>query len=98
MKGMEEKGPRELQGIAVSPGIIIGKAHLVDRSRMKILYQYLIGEDQIQKELKRFQEAISEVENQLVTLKRQMSDQLKQHSLKRLLTGFLMRRSTPSGR
>jgi phosphotransferase system enzyme I (PtsI) len=36
-----------MQGIPVSPGIIVGKAHLVDRSTVNILYQYLIDEKQV---------------------------------------------------
>ena len=40
-------GKKTIRGIPVSPGIIIGKARLVDRSRVKILYQYLINGDQI---------------------------------------------------
>ena len=45
---MSTAGRKEMQGIAVSPGIIIGKARVVDRSRVKIMYQYLIGEDQVE--------------------------------------------------
>jgi phosphotransferase system enzyme I (PtsI) len=69
----------KLQGIAVSRGIVIGKAHLVDRSRVKILYQYLIDEEQLGKEVERFKEALNTTKDQLVALKNGMPDQLKEH-------------------
>jgi len=49
---------KKLKGIAVSSGIIIGKAHLIDRSRVKILYQYLISDQQVSKEVERFKDAL----------------------------------------
>ncbi len=71
---------RKLKGIAVSPGIIIGKAHLIDRSRVKILYQYLISEQQVNKEVERFKEAINAAKDQIIHLKNRMSEQIKRHS------------------
>ncbi|MBW1849997.1 MAG: phosphoenolpyruvate--protein phosphotransferase [Deltaproteobacteria bacterium] len=65
---MTENGdaaPKELSGIGVSPGIIIGKAHLVDRSRVKIRYQYIINDKQLKKE---------------TTLRDRMPDQVKEHA------------------
>ena len=38
---------KALRGVAVSPGIVIGKARVIDRSKVKIFYQYLIGDDQL---------------------------------------------------
>ncbi len=69
-----------LRGIAVSPGIIIGKARLVDRSKQKIIYQYLINEREIYKEVTRFREALHATKEQIVTLKNRMSDQIREHS------------------
>lgn len=71
---------KRLRGIAVSPGIIIGKAHLVYRSRVKILYQYLIRDEQLNKEVKRFEKALSITEKQILNLKNRMPDQVKEHS------------------
>ena len=51
MTGHQRTDVNKLNGIAVSPGIIIGKARLVDRSRAKILYQYLISEKQVGREV-----------------------------------------------
>jgi len=69
-----------MQGIPVSPGIIIGKAHLVDRSRVKILYQYLIDEKQVSGEVERFENALRITEEQLQTLKNKMPEHVKGHS------------------
>ncbi len=79
---------KSLKGIAVSPGIIIGKAHLVDRSRVKILYQYLINDDHINKEVDRFREAIDATEQQLITLKDRMPEQVQEHAF--ILDSHLM--------
>jgi phosphotransferase system enzyme I (PtsI) len=72
-------GEKTIRGIPVSPGIIIGKARLVDRSRVKILYQYLITGDQVNREVERFKEAIRATEEQLTMLKERMPDQVNQH-------------------
>ena len=72
--------PKELQGIGVSPGIIIGKAHLVDRSKIKIRYQYIINDNHISREVDRFKEAIATTREQLVTLKSSMPDHVKDHA------------------
>jgi phosphotransferase system enzyme I (PtsI) len=71
---------KTLKGIAVSPGIIIGKARLVDRSRVKILYQYLIGEQQLKREVERFREALEAAKQQIIDLKNKMPDQVKKHA------------------
>jgi phosphotransferase system enzyme I (PtsI) len=74
-----ERIPR-LQGIAVSPGIIIGKARLVDRSRVKILYQYLISREKVTEEAERFRKALQAAKAQIVTLKNRMPALIKEHS------------------
>jgi phosphotransferase system enzyme I (PtsI) len=79
MIDQEIAGEKTIKGIPVSPGIIIGKARLVDRSRVKILYQYLITGDQVNREVERFKEAIRATEEQLTILKERMPDQVNQH-------------------
>lgn len=81
-------GKEKLSGIAVSPGIVIGKARLVDRSRQKIIYQYLINEREINREVERFKEALNLTKEQILTLKNGMSDSIKQHSF--ILDAHLM--------
>jgi len=69
-----------LKGIAVSPGIIIGRARLVDRSKQRIIYQYLLNGKEVKKEVKRFKEALKLTKKQIIDLKNRMSDQIKEHS------------------
>jgi phosphoenolpyruvate-protein phosphotransferase (PTS system enzyme I) len=79
---------KKLKGIAVSPGIIIGKAHLIDRSRVKILYQYLISDQQVNKEVERFKDALTAAKDQITHLKNRMPEQIKKHSF--ILDSHLM--------
>jgi phosphotransferase system enzyme I (PtsI) len=79
---------KSLKGIGVSPGIIIGKARLLDRSRVKILYQYLITDEHINKEVERFRKAIDATEQQLITLKDRMPEQVQDHAF--ILDSHLM--------
>jgi phosphotransferase system enzyme I (PtsI) len=69
-----------MQGIPVSPGIIVGKAHLVDRSKVKILYQYLIDKKQVAGEVERFENAIRATEEQIKVLKNRVPEHVKEHS------------------
>ena len=70
-------GERELRGVAVYPDIVIGKAHLIDRSRVKILYQCFVNGEDLDREVERFEEAVHAVENQFVSLKNKMPDKVK---------------------
>ena len=80
MTGHPVQENNTLQGIAVSPGIIIGKARLVDRSKAKINYQYLISEQQTQREVERFKEALSTTKEQIMVIKKRIPDQIKEHA------------------
>ena len=77
-----------LRGIAVSPGIIIGKARLVDRSKVKIFYQYLVNNDQLNREVERFKDAVHATEIQLNSMKNGMPEKLKGHAF--ILDSHLM--------
>ncbi|MBW2029152.1 MAG: phosphoenolpyruvate--protein phosphotransferase [Deltaproteobacteria bacterium] len=89
MTASAEKGQiRKLRGIAVSPGIIIGKARLIDRSRVRIFYHYLINEEQTSHEVRRFKEATEAAKRQIVDLKARMPDHIKDHSF--ILDSHLM--------
>lgn len=85
---MTETPLRKLKGIAVSSGIIIGKARLIDRSRVKILYQYLISDQQVNKEVERFKDALNAAKDQIIHLKNRMPEQIKRHSF--ILDSHLM--------
>jgi len=58
-----------LKGVAASPGIAIGKAYLVDRSKVRVLYQYLINESFIEEEVSRFEQAVARTEAQIEAIK-----------------------------
>ena len=77
-----------LQGIPVSPGIIIGKARLVDRSRVKILYKYLVSDKQVNREVDRFKRALEAAKTQISTLREKMPDQVRSHAF--ILDAYLM--------
>jgi len=77
-----------LQGIAVSPGIIIGKARLVDRSKQKIVYQYIVNEKDLNREVERFKNALQVTKDQISAVKNNLPEQLKQHAF--ILEAHLM--------
>jgi phosphotransferase system enzyme I (PtsI) len=69
-----------IQGIGASPGIIIGKAYLVERSKVR-LPQKRIQPDQVEEEVKRFLKAIQESRNQLMEIKEKILDlEVRRHS------------------
>ena len=84
----QDEDIHKLKGIAVSPGIVIGKARIIDRSKVKIFYQYLIHEEQVNKEVERFRDALETTKNQIVTLKDRMPEQIKKHAF--ILDAHLM--------
>jgi phosphotransferase system enzyme I (PtsI) len=68
-----------MTGIAVSPGITLGKARVIDRSRVKILYQYLISDKQVTLEVDRFKDALNITKDHIVKLRNSMPESLKAH-------------------
>jgi phosphoenolpyruvate-protein phosphotransferase (PTS system enzyme I) len=80
MRPSQNEKVKKLRGIAVSRGIIIGKARLVDRSRVKILYQYLVNDQQVSREVDRFKEALQAAKEQIVAVKNKMPEQLRKHA------------------
>src|SRR5512136_2107720 len=69
-----------IQGIGASPGIVIGKAYLVERFKVR-LPQRRIGAEQTDEEVKRFFHAIQESKNQLTEIKEKILDpQVRKHS------------------
>jgi phosphotransferase system enzyme I (PtsI) len=80
MIGPQAENMEKLKGIAASPGIIIGKARLVDRNREKILYEYLINEKQAKLEVDRFKEALNKTRKQLSGLKKKLPENIKKQA------------------
>jgi phosphotransferase system enzyme I (PtsI) len=69
-----------IQGIGASPGIILGKAYLVERFKVR-LPQKRINPDQVEEEVRRFHKAIQESRNQLMEIKEKILDpEVRQHS------------------
>ena len=69
-----------IQGIGASPGIIVGKAYLVERSKVR-LPQKGIHPDQVEEEVKRFLKAIQESRDQLMEIKEKILDpEVRRHS------------------
>jgi phosphoenolpyruvate-protein phosphotransferase (PTS system enzyme I) len=69
-----------LQGIGASPGVIIGKAYLVERSKVR-LPQKKIEADRVDAEIGRFLKAIHESRDQIIAIKERILDpEVRQHS------------------
>ena len=69
-----------IQGIGASPGIIIGKAYLLERFKVR-LPQKRINPEQVEGEVKRFLNAIEESRDQLTEIKEKILDmEVRKHS------------------
>jgi phosphoenolpyruvate-protein phosphotransferase (PTS system enzyme I) len=71
---------RFLKGIGASAGVAIGRAYLVDRSRVKVIYQYLLDNNKVDEELERFRQAVSRAEAQLQQIQEEIPDEIKDHA------------------
>lgn len=77
-----------IQGIGASPGIIIGKAYLIERFKVR-LPQKRIDSTRVGEEVKRFLNAIEESRSQLAEIKEKILDpQVRKHSF--ILDVYLM--------
>jgi phosphotransferase system enzyme I (PtsI) len=76
----EEKGDSAvLKGIGVSPGVVIGPAFLLDYHKVKILKRQ-IEKGEIDQEKQRFENAVSEAENQIKQLIAEIPEEFREHS------------------
>ena len=64
-----------LKGIPASPGIAIGKALLLDREQY-VIPKRIIKEDQIQNEVKRFKDALIQTKNEILEIKKRISEEM----------------------
>jgi len=69
-----------MTGVAASPGIVVGKAYLVDRSKVEIYYQYLIDESFIDDEIKRFEKAVQQAQAQLEEIRADIPADIGNHA------------------
>jgi phosphotransferase system enzyme I (PtsI) len=71
---------RSIHGIGASPGIVLGKAYLIERFKVR-LPQKRITPVQIEEEVRRFLKAIQESRDQLVKIKEKILDpQVRRHT------------------
>jgi phosphotransferase system enzyme I (PtsI) len=82
LRGIEKNGgqPPEKQeivkyGISASPGIVIGKAFLQD-SELLVVPQTKLAEDQIEKEIERFQNTLEKTSEELSSIKSHIAEQM----------------------
>jgi phosphotransferase system enzyme I (PtsI) len=69
-----------IQGIGASPGIVVGKAYLLERFKVR-LPQKRIGRGRVEEEVKRFLRAIEESQDQLREIKEKILDpEVRKHS------------------
>jgi phosphotransferase system enzyme I (PtsI) len=68
---------RQYRAIGVSPGIAIGRAYHVERSRVKVFYEYLIDKTQVPREVRRFQKAATQAERELEAVKKKFAADFK---------------------
>jgi phosphoenolpyruvate-protein phosphotransferase (PTS system enzyme I) len=71
---MEAKRTIVLKGIAVSPGIAFGKVHVLDRSEVQSPLFNLKQHSEIVSEIKRFRYAIKKSREQLLEIKKSLSE------------------------
>ena len=68
------------EGIAVSKGIAIGRAHFLDRSKLSILKQ-IIDPDDIDNEVIRFREAVEQTKTQMQETKKRATKVAEKYSI-----------------
>lgn len=71
---------RIIEGIGVSPGIAIGKAHILERGRITVPYYVLVDDAAVEEECQRFEAAIGEAEKTLEEIKEKVRPDLKDHA------------------
>jgi phosphotransferase system enzyme I (PtsI) len=77
---VQQQTNKFIQGIGASPGIIIGKAYLVERFKVR-LPEKRIPSEQVEEEVKRFLKAIQESRDQLIEIKEKILDpEVRRHS------------------
>ena len=77
---VEQQTNKLIHGIGASPGIVIGRAFLVERFKVR-LPQKKIGSEQVEEEVNRFLRAIQESREQLIEIKEKILDpEVRRHS------------------
>lgn len=69
-------GEQTFSGIAASPGIVIGRAYLLDRRKVVIAEQHHIGEVNVKEEVARFRKALDASKSQLDEVRKRLTRDL----------------------
>jgi phosphotransferase system enzyme I (PtsI) len=80
--GETETGPyrpkkKVLKGFPVSPGIVIGKAHHLDRSRTQVFHKKLANDEEVERELARFRQAVDIAKGEIERFKYNIPEQVE---------------------
>lgn len=70
----------KLVGIPASPGAVVGKAYLIDRSRIQEPQEH-VGDELVDAEVVRLREAVDRSDAQLAEIRAQLGDQPAEHGL-----------------
>jgi len=76
-RGQYRPKKKLMKGVAVSPGIILGKAHHLDRSKTKVFPKKLINRREIDREIDRFRQAVDMAKEQIQKFKSNIPEQVK---------------------
>ncbi|MGC9195066.1 MAG: phosphoenolpyruvate--protein phosphotransferase [Syntrophobacteraceae bacterium] len=69
-----------IRGIGAAPGIAIGRAFLLERGQIPVPHYRLFGDQAIAEECKRFEEAVTEAEADLETIKKSIRSEFSDHA------------------
>ncbi|UCH07768.1 MAG: phosphoenolpyruvate--protein phosphotransferase [Deltaproteobacteria bacterium] len=80
--GETETGPyrpkkKVLKGFPVSPGIVIGKAHHLDRSKTQVFHRKLANDEELERELARFTQGVDIAKEQIQRFKSNIPEQVE---------------------
>ncbi len=80
IKGIREhNGMQVLKGIGASPGVAFGHAHLIGHDKVKIVRRK-ITDQEVEGELVRFTQAVSQAEEQINKLLAEIPEELQEHA------------------
>jgi len=66
-----------MKGFPVSPGIVIGKAYHLDRSKTQVFHRKLINEEEVQRDLAHFRQAVDMAKEQIQKFKSNMPERVE---------------------
>jgi phosphotransferase system enzyme I (PtsI) len=76
MAGERNIEERILEGIAASPGIVSGRARVINRSAPALVDAYALSDDEVEPEVQRFLDAVDAARNQLQRIRQNVAEAL----------------------